>query len=160
MGVPLDGPTHVRVDNMSVVHNTTAPESTLKKKSNSIAYHFVRENVASRVIRIAYENTKTNLADCATKLQSGLERLRIVSRFMKWGFWLFPPNVKKKKIFFLFVLFAVRPCHWHFKCEGTVWDDVYWQLDVTAVTPGVNLIAIQRVRKMLIIFVCQWMHTF
>jgi hypothetical protein len=42
MGIPLDGPTHVRVDNMSVVNNTTVPESVLRKKSNSIAYHFVR----------------------------------------------------------------------------------------------------------------------
>ena len=83
MGVPLDGPTHVRVDNMSVVYNTTAPESQLKKKSNSIAYHFVRESVAARIIRIAYESSKTNLADCATKIQSGIERLRIVSRFLK-----------------------------------------------------------------------------
>ena len=52
MGVPLEGPTNVRADNMSVVMNTTRPESTLKKKSNSIAFHFVRENVANGTIRI------------------------------------------------------------------------------------------------------------
>jgi hypothetical protein len=27
LGIPLDGHAHVRVDNMSVVRNTTAPES-------------------------------------------------------------------------------------------------------------------------------------
>ena len=32
---------------MSVVNNTSRPESTLKKKSNAIAYHFVHESVAS-----------------------------------------------------------------------------------------------------------------
>ena len=34
MGVPLDGPAYVKVDNMSVVKNSSMPESTLKKKSN------------------------------------------------------------------------------------------------------------------------------
>ena len=42
MGVPLDDSTHVLADNMSVVHNCSNPSSQLKKKSNSIAYHFVR----------------------------------------------------------------------------------------------------------------------
>jgi hypothetical protein len=46
MGVPIDGPTYMFCDIMSVVHNTSAPESILKKKSNSIAYHAVREVVA------------------------------------------------------------------------------------------------------------------
>ena len=77
-GVPIDGPTGVRVDNMSVVYNTTRPESTLKKKSNAIAYHFVRENVANGTIRIAYETSETNLADCLTKVQSGPARQKII----------------------------------------------------------------------------------
>ena len=46
MGVLIDGPTYMFCDNMSVVYNTTAPESMLKKKSNAIAYHAVREAVA------------------------------------------------------------------------------------------------------------------
>ena len=36
MGVPLSGPTLMYGDNMSVIYNTQRPESTLKKKSNSI----------------------------------------------------------------------------------------------------------------------------
>ena len=47
MGVPLTGPTYVYGDNVSVIYNTSQPESTLKKKSNSICYHAVREAVAS-----------------------------------------------------------------------------------------------------------------
>jgi hypothetical protein len=46
MGVPFEGAMHMRVDNMSVVNNTSLPESVLKKKSNSIAYHYVREAAA------------------------------------------------------------------------------------------------------------------
>jgi hypothetical protein len=52
MGIPLDGPTIMRVDIQSVVNNTTNPSSVLKKKSNAIAYHSVRENVAAGVILI------------------------------------------------------------------------------------------------------------
>ena len=77
MGIPLDGPTHIKVDNMSVFHNATKPESVLKKKSNSIAYHYVRENVAAGVIKVGWESTDTNLADMLTKVQTGPVRKRL-----------------------------------------------------------------------------------
>lgn len=74
MGIPLEGYAHVRADNMSVVNNTSVPESQLKKKSNSMAYHFVRQQVAADVGRIAYEPTNSNLADMLTKTHSGAKR--------------------------------------------------------------------------------------
>ena len=46
MGIPVELPTYIFGDNQSVLANTTTPHSTLKKKSSSIAYHFVREGVA------------------------------------------------------------------------------------------------------------------
>eukprot|EP00957_Ditylum_brightwellii_P049087 3724612-Ditylum_brightwellii.AAC.1 len=46
MGVPISGPTFIYGDNMSVIHNTSKPESQLSKKCNSICYHAVRESVA------------------------------------------------------------------------------------------------------------------
>ena len=42
MCVPIFGPSLIYGDNMSVIHNTQQPVSTLKKKNNSIAYHAVR----------------------------------------------------------------------------------------------------------------------
>jgi len=45
MGIPLDGPAHVKADNRSVIGNAGVPESMLKDKNNSIAHHFVRELV-------------------------------------------------------------------------------------------------------------------
>jgi hypothetical protein len=45
MGVTIYGPTYVYGDNMSVVHNTHRPETVLKKKSNAIWDHAVRESV-------------------------------------------------------------------------------------------------------------------
>lgn len=37
MGIPIEGPADVFCDNESVVTNSTIPESTLKRKHNSIA---------------------------------------------------------------------------------------------------------------------------
>jgi hypothetical protein len=36
VGIPMEGLAHMCVDNMSVVHNSSTPESTLKNKSISI----------------------------------------------------------------------------------------------------------------------------
>jgi Reverse transcriptase (RNA-dependent DNA polymerase) len=77
MGIPLDGPTHTRVDNMSIVQNASMPESTLKKKCNSIAYHYVRESVAAGVIKIQFINSESNIADMLTKVQAGPVRKRL-----------------------------------------------------------------------------------
>ena len=46
IGIPVEGPTRNYGDNQSVLANTTIPDSTLKKKSQSIAYHFVCEGAA------------------------------------------------------------------------------------------------------------------
>jgi hypothetical protein len=67
MGVPIEGPANVLVDNDSVVKNSTIPSSTLQKKHNSICYHYVRESVASRIIQIAFIPSGENLADFLTK---------------------------------------------------------------------------------------------
>ena len=66
-GIPIEGPTNVFCDNEAVFKNTTIPESTLKKKHNSICYHRCREAVAAKVMRVAKEGTLTNLADLFTK---------------------------------------------------------------------------------------------
>ena len=87
MGVPIDGPTYVYGDNMSVLHNTTRPESTLKKKSNSIAYHLVRESVAMDEMRTGYVETTNNFADLMTKaLPKGDRRERLL-RGLMWDLY-------------------------------------------------------------------------
>ena len=43
MGIPVNGCCFIYGDNKSVLANTSIPDSTLKKKSQSIAYHFIRE---------------------------------------------------------------------------------------------------------------------
>ena len=67
MGIPCNGPSFVLGDNQSVLYNTTLPDSVLKKKSQGIAYHFVREGCARDEWRTAYVNTHCNPADLLTK---------------------------------------------------------------------------------------------
>jgi hypothetical protein len=67
MGIPVDMPTYIYGDNQSVLANVTGPDSVLKKKSNSIAYHFVREGCARDEWRTTYINTHDNQSDILTK---------------------------------------------------------------------------------------------
>ena len=77
MGIPVDMPTFVFGDNQSVLANTSFPHSTLKKKSSSIAYHFVREGVAKSEWKTTYLNTNFNQSDMLTKsLPGGQKRER------------------------------------------------------------------------------------
>ena len=68
MGIPCDGPAYIFGDNQSVLANTSIPDSTLKKKNQSIAYHLVREGAARDEWRTSYINTSQNEADLLTKL--------------------------------------------------------------------------------------------
>jgi len=76
-GVPLDGPSHIRCDNQSVVTNASVPASTLKKKNNAIAFHYVRENAAAGVIDVYKESGTSNLADALSKTQAWAVRQRL-----------------------------------------------------------------------------------
>ena len=71
-GVPIGGPANVYCDNKGVVSNTSISESTLTKKHNSINYHVIREAAAAGILRVAKENTLSNLADVLTKLDIAL----------------------------------------------------------------------------------------
>ena len=75
-GVPMEGPARVLCDNQSVVKNSSFPESVLKRKHCSIAYHLVREAVAAGKLLIYWENTKSNLADLFTKVLNLDTRIR------------------------------------------------------------------------------------
>ena len=48
MGVSISGPSLIYGDNMSVIQDIQQSDSTMKKKSNSIFYHAIRESVAMK----------------------------------------------------------------------------------------------------------------
>jgi hypothetical protein len=82
MGVTFYGPASVYADNLTVVKSATQPEMTLSKKHNGIAYHKCREAVATKMMRVAYEPTDTNLADLFTKVLVLCVRNGLIDRFM------------------------------------------------------------------------------
>jgi len=83
MGIPVNDPCFILGDNKSVLVNSSVPESTLKKKSNSIAYHFVRAGTACDEWRFNYIPSKDNPGDIlASSRSNGLDRKRKVSLLM------------------------------------------------------------------------------
>ena len=90
-GMPLGGndetgttdPAHVYCDNQTVVKNSTKVESTLNSKRSSIAYHFVRWNVAASVVTLAWIVSGMNLADPFTKI---LPEFKRASLFDQWTY--------------------------------------------------------------------------
>ncbi len=79
MGIPLSGPTYIYGNNKSQVTKSSRPESTLKKKCNSICYHAIRELVAMGETLLMHFRTGENLADFLTKTTSGAKCFKLVS---------------------------------------------------------------------------------
>ena len=81
-GIPLDGPANIYCDNESVFKNVSIPTSVLNKKMHGISYHNCREAVASGTVRVAKEDTLTNLSDLFTKVLGRVKREELMDRFM------------------------------------------------------------------------------
>ena len=107
MGVPIEGPSYVYGDNMSVVTNTQKPESTLKKKSSEIAYHFCREAVAMGECVLSHIASEDNPADIATKIIGGGQKREHLVRKMLYDIYdcgisllksiRYPPHKRRKR---------------------------------------------------------------
>ena len=80
--IPIAGPASIYCDNEAVYKNVTIPESVLNKKMHGISYHFCREAVAAGIVRVAKEDTLTNLADLFTKVMGRVKRDSLIGRFM------------------------------------------------------------------------------
>ena len=80
MGIAVDIPAFIFGDNQPVLSITSLPHSKLKKKSSSIANHFVREGVTKTEWKTTYLNTNLNPSDLLTKsLPEGDKRQRFIS---------------------------------------------------------------------------------
>ena len=76
-------PSFVLGDNQSVIFNTSRPELTLKKKSNSICYHATSESFAMVKILTGQVPSKLNLADLMTKVLFGSLRKNLVGGILE-----------------------------------------------------------------------------
>jgi hypothetical protein len=81
-GIPIEGATDIFCDNESVCKNASRPESVLNKKQHSISYHSAREAVAAKIVRMAKEDTRTNLSDLFTKTMNKPRREVLMNSFM------------------------------------------------------------------------------
>jgi hypothetical protein len=71
----------VMMNPLSRIHQD--PELTPKKRHNAIAYHRCREAQAAGIIRIAFEQDKTNIADLFTKFMPAM-RLKELVQMVLW----------------------------------------------------------------------------
>ena len=84
LGVPLEGPARFFCDNEAVVKSGSYPEITLRKKTVSIAFHQIREAVASSKILLYYEKSSSNIADLFTKSLSKYKRQELIKCMLSW----------------------------------------------------------------------------
>ena len=96
MSVPLTGPTYIYGDNMSFIYNTYRPESTLKKKINSICYHAVCEAVESGECLTTHCKTGDNYSDMMTKVLYGQKKRDNVARIL-YDIWDHEDGPETKK---------------------------------------------------------------
>ena len=81
-GILVEHVAYVFGDNQYVLSNSSKPHSVSKKKSSSIAFHFVREGVAKNDWRTTYLNMHFNPADSSAKsLPVGEKRTRCAGYF-------------------------------------------------------------------------------
>ncbi|KAL7555073.1 hypothetical protein ACHAWF_018707 [Thalassiosira exigua] len=86
LSIPCNKPLFIFGDNQLVLANTTAPTSQLKKKSNSIAYHFVRNGCTKDELHTTNVNMDDNCADLITKVFSSGSKHDKHIRVLLW--WL------------------------------------------------------------------------
>ena len=67
LGVPLDYHTYAFGDNKSIITQSTVPESQLTKRWNALAFHRVREAVASGMLKLYHIPGAENPFDVLTK---------------------------------------------------------------------------------------------
>jgi hypothetical protein len=97
MGVPLDGKAYIFGDNQSVITSGTIPHSSLNKRHNALAYHRVREAIASDVIWFFHISGKINPADVLTKFLGHVTFWPLIKPFLFWRGQ--PSQVKTQSLF-------------------------------------------------------------
>ena len=82
-GIPVEEPSYMYGYNQSVLAGSTRPESTLKKKAQSIAFHFICKGFAADEWRTTYINTLGNISDLMTKPLSGEKRWQLIRMLLR-----------------------------------------------------------------------------
>jgi hypothetical protein len=84
MGIPIDGPTWMFGDNLSVITSSTIPSSALNKRHNALSYHRVRECLASKIMHFIHVDGKYNPADIFTKYLGWVTFWPLIQPLLFW----------------------------------------------------------------------------
>ena len=76
--VKYEHPIVINCDNTSAINMSKNPIMHSKTKHIPIKYHYLREHVSQKAVRLEYVDTKEHIADIFTKplLKEAFERLR------------------------------------------------------------------------------------
>jgi hypothetical protein len=96
-GVPLDDKAYMFGDSQSFITSGTIHHSSLDKRHNALAYHRVREAIASDVIWFFHISGKINPADVLTKFLGHVTLWPLIKPFLFWRGQ--PSPVKTQSLF-------------------------------------------------------------
>ena len=82
IGIPIEGPARIFCNNEAVYKNASDATLTLKKKYQSIAYHFLRQSVAASIVIIYREDSDTNLTNICTKGSLSGEKQKFLREYL------------------------------------------------------------------------------
>ena len=82
MGIPIDCPTNMSCDNQGVVRSVSSPESALRTRRASTAWHRLHVAQATCSIKLCQRPTDSNPSDLLTKMLSGPILKEMVSRVL------------------------------------------------------------------------------
>ena len=98
MGIPAELPAFAYAGSKPAIASSSVPEPTLKKKSNSIAYNFVREGCAADEWRITYISASSNPSGLVAKcLAPGEKREKFVGMLVCYVSSVVTKNVVRWK---------------------------------------------------------------
>ena len=113
-------------DNKSVLVNSGTPHSQLKKKSNSVAFHHVREGSTLDEWRTTYINTHENIADLMTKnLLSAIKKTKLCTMLLHF----LTPSIEigeEADQHAAVLLWGVLPGMW---IEAIIWAVEVWETE-------------------------------
>ena len=84
LGVPINGPSRIFGDNRSVVDSATRPHAKLHKRHTMLAFHRVREAIASGLMTMHFIAGNANPADILSKAWSYARVWPILQPLMFW----------------------------------------------------------------------------
>ena len=83
LGVTVEGEVEIFIDNQAAQNMAKNPVNQERTKHIDVAYHFVREVVATKVVTLYYINTKNNISDLLTKSTKRVDFQRLVGNLVQ-----------------------------------------------------------------------------